>query len=100
MELALQWVGAILGVIGTLVAILALIETRRTSRKTQKLQAERLLDQAFDLMGGSVGSQNIVFGYRYVPASLELARRKIAEAARSAPRLAKGYFLSGPFVAH
>lgn len=87
-----DWGAFVFGVLGTVLGINNHYSSKHNTEITNQIQAERLIAEAWDKLGGKEGTTNID-NYVTAPDQVEIAARKIAEAQILAPRYAKAYWV-------
>lgn len=73
------------GVVGAVLGTLGFLSSKQNTEVTNRIQADRLIAEAWDFLGGKPGTNQIV-NYVTAPDQLELAARKLNEAEMLAPR--------------
>ncbi|MEA2239827.1 MAG: hypothetical protein QOC81_4551 [Thermoanaerobaculia bacterium] len=91
-KLTREWGGFILGLAATCISVLAYVSTQRSASLTHRLESDRLLAEAWDLLGGKPGTNEIA-AYTKASDQLELASRRIDEAKVLTPKYAKVYWV-------
>jgi tetratricopeptide (TPR) repeat protein len=91
-KLTREWGSFALALAATCISVFAFISTQRSSKLTNRLEADRLLGEAWDLLGGKPGTNEIA-AYVKAPDQLELASRKIEAAKLLAPKYGKAYWV-------
>jgi tetratricopeptide (TPR) repeat protein len=108
---AREWCAVIFGLIGMVLGICSynLSEANRvlalqvqktakeTEEKNRKAEVEKLIDEAWDLMGGKIGTY-VIFDVTKDRASMELARRKLEEALTRDRDNARAYRVKGVYL--
>ena len=92
-----QWGGLVLGGIGILLSVVGLVSTRRTRRKAQRIESDRLLSKAWDILVGRPGS-TWLFEEKSEADRLEEARRLIDEALSLDRRYPKAHMYRGVYL--
>jgi Flp pilus assembly protein TadD len=89
----LAWSSLVLSIIGGTLGALAFFNNQGIQSRTDALEAQSLLDQAWDHLGGVEGSNEITSEQLTNQSVIELekAERKISRAKQLAPELAKVY---------
>lgn len=77
----MEILGAIGGLIGAFAAVVTIYHSRSVRSTAREIEVEKLLDEAWDLMGGRKGATEIV-ARPASPAEVEEARRRIRDARR------------------
>jgi tetratricopeptide (TPR) repeat protein len=90
----LEWGGLIISLLAFLVSAFAYIRARRTDKRTERLEVKDLLDQAWDLMGGKVGTKEIE-NFTTDRTQLEVAKRCIDKALIIDPDCGHAYLRLG-----
>lgn len=85
-----EWGGFVFGLVGAVLGTLGFLSAKQNTEVTNQIQADRLIAEAWDDLGGKPGTNEIV-NYVTVPDKLEFASRKLNEAEMLAPRNAKVY---------
>jgi tetratricopeptide (TPR) repeat protein len=88
--------GFVLGAIGTLLAIIGLIENDKTRKRAQRIESNQLLSQAWDILDGQSGT-TWIFGQKNEANRLEEARRLIVEALLKDPNYPKAHMYYGVY---
>ena len=91
-----RWGGLVLGAIGTLLSLVGLVSNRKTRRKAHRIESDRLLTKAWDILGGRPGS-TWIFEQKSESDRLEEARRLIDEALSLDKRYPKAHMYLGVY---
>lgn len=91
-----SWGGLALGAIGTVLAIIGLVRNDKTRKRTQRIESNKLLSQAWDILGDHPGT-TWIFGQKNVADRLEEARRLIIEALSKDPNYPKAHMYYGVY---
>ncbi|HEX8282035.1 MAG TPA: tetratricopeptide repeat protein [Pyrinomonadaceae bacterium] len=88
-----DWVSFVLALLGATLGLFGYINSRENASLTRRLEADTLLNEAWDLLGGREGSREIDLE-KFIKSSYELekAKRKIDRAKELAPEYAKVYW--------
>jgi len=92
---ARAWITFGLAVVGASLGAISFYETRKSSSTLEKIEITRILDQAWDLMGGKPGTDYITYGVAEDPTQWVLAHRLIEEALVRDPRSARAHSIMG-----
>lgn len=95
-QVVISWGGLTIGAIGTLLAIIAFVRKEKVLKRNQRIEADQLLSQAWDILGSRPGT-TWIFGAKNFADRLENARRLIAEALSKTPNYAKAYMYLGVY---
>jgi len=88
-----DWISLMLSIVGASLGMLGFINSLRNTTLTHRIEATALLDEAWDLLGGKEGSDEVrADGFVTSPYELEKANRKIQRAKQLAPDFAKVYW--------
>lgn len=88
-----DWVSFILALLGATLGLFGYINSRETTSLTRRLEADTLLNEAWDLLGGQEGSHEVDPDELIKsPYELEKVRRKIDRAKELVPEYAKVYW--------
>jgi tetratricopeptide (TPR) repeat protein len=98
-----EWGGLTLGIVGTVLALVSFRQGERNAALTTQIalanrdiEVEKLLDEAWDLMGGRTGS-TYIDKLSQESADLEQARRRIDQALLKDPNSARAYRCQGVY---
>ncbi len=92
-----SWGGLILvGTIGTVLAITSLARNDKIQKRVQRSESNRLLSQAWDILGNRPGT-TWIFEYKNNTYRLEEAKRLIKEALRNDPKYPKAHMYKGVY---
>jgi tetratricopeptide (TPR) repeat protein len=96
-----EWSGVVFGLTGTILALLGFVQSQNASKQShaneraiKEIEVSRLLNEAWDLMGGGPGT-TLLYQFNSEPSALELAKRKISEALVLDPQNALAHRLEG-----
>jgi len=93
-----EWSGVVFGVIGSVLGLTSIIRNRRNETSTKNMQVNQDLAEAWDILGGETGAEEITHFVRD-RAKIQLARRLIEEKALVLdPRSAKAYRHQGAYL--
>src|SRR5687767_14435846 len=99
-----EWLGTAFGLIGIALALVSYSQGRKAealsleaSESSRKAEVQRLLSEAWDQMGGRIGT-TVITDFVDDPGRLELARRAIDEALIKAPEDAVAHRLKGVYL--
>jgi tetratricopeptide (TPR) repeat protein len=91
-----EWVTLILAILGCVLGIKGYLESKQTAKVQVRMQAENLLNEAWDLLGGQTGTSHVT-SFTRSSTNLELASRKITQATLLAPSFPKVYTTRGAY---
>lgn len=89
-----EWGGLAFGLLGTILAIAALVENHRNRNETKALKVRQLVYEAWDLLGGQPGS-SVIWQPAQNPATTELVRRLLSDALVIEPDSAEAHAAIG-----
>ena len=96
----MEWGGFIFGLVAIVLALLGYLNSRKSNRQNTRLEADILLDQGWDLLGGKPGTAYISQGSENKNEhDLEQARRLISQALAKDCRYGRGYRVRAEYFA-
>lgn len=91
-----EWSAVALAACALVISLVGFLEGRRNVEKDRQIEATRLLDQAWDLLGGKPGTE-VISNYVEDPQEQEKARRLIWEALEIAPEFPLAHRRQGSY---
>jgi tetratricopeptide (TPR) repeat protein len=97
MQAVTSWGALAIGTIGVVVAIIVLVRNHKTEKRAQRIESNRLLTKAWNILGGQTGA-TWIFGEKNVANRLEEARGLINEALSRDPGYPKAHMYYGVYL--
>lgn len=92
------WAAIIFGVIGAVLGSLGYIQSRKTKSVTNRIEADELLTEAFDLLGGKEGTHSINRSHTPTQEVAVKGRRLIDRAKILCPKYSRVYAVSATYL--
>ena len=98
LKLTREWIAFLFACVGTAPGVYNVVVAGRSAAAAARVQADALLEDAWDIMGGEAGSSSLS---KFVSdkRQIELATRKIVRAERIAPKYARAWWIHSSLAA-